>query len=140
MDTLFPKVDPSSRKWFVVDAAGKPLGRVANTVARILSGKNKPTWSPHFDCGDHVIVVNAEKVMVTGKKRIQKIYYHYTGYPGGLRETTFDHLNRTLPQRTVEKAVKGMLPQGKLGREMYRKLKVYKGPNHPHQAQNPVSL
>lgn len=140
MDTVFSKVDPAQRKWYLVDAKGKVVGRLASKIARLLDGKNKPTYCPQYDNGDHVIVINADKVMVTGKKKLQMIYYHYTGYTGGLRETTFEKMMAKRPERVIEHAVKGMLPQGRLGREMFRKLIVYKGESHPHQAQNPVKV
>lgn len=136
MDTVFTQT--VSRKWYVIDANGKPTGRIAMEAARILQGKNKPTWAPHLDNGDFVIVVNADKVIMTGKKDKQMIYYRYTGYKGGLKETTFEKMMIKAPERVIEHAVKGMLPQGRLGRQMYRKLKVYTGATHPHSAQNPV--
>ena len=125
------------RKWYVVDAEGKTLGRLASEVAMVLRGKNKPIYTPHVDCGDYVIVINAEKVAVTGKKRQEKIYKHHTGYPGGLREITFDKLQAKKPEEIIRHAVKGMLPDGKLGRQMFKKLHVYAGPEHPHAAQKP---
>lgn len=140
MDTVFPKVDPSKRNWYLVDAEGKTLGRLAVTVTRLLSGKDKPTWSPHYDCGDNVIVVNAEKIVVTGHKDTDKVYRHYTGYNGGLRAETYEKLLARIPERVIEKAIKGMLPHTKLGRELFRKLHVYKGTAHPHAAQKPTKL
>lgn len=128
------------RKWYVVDAEGKTLGRLATEVATVLRGKHKPTFTPHMDCGDYVIVVNAEKVDVTGKKRKEKIYKRHTGYPGGLREITFEKLIDKKPEEIVRHAVKGMMPKGKLGRQMYKKLKVYAGPEHNHAAQKPEVL
>ena len=128
------------RKWYVIDAAGKPLGRVAATVASILRGKHLPTFTPNVDCCDFVIVINAEKVEVTGKKRKEKIYKRHTGYPGGLRETTFEKLQARKPEEIIIHAVKGMLPDGKLGRQMAKKLKVYAGPEHAHTAQKPEVL
>ncbi len=128
------------RKWYVVDAEGKTLGRLATEVATVLRGKHKPTFTPHMDCGDYVIVVNAEKVDVTGKKRKEKVYKRHTGYPGGLREITFEKLIAKKPEEIVRHAVKGMMPKGKLGRQMYKKLKVYAGPEHNHQAQKPETL
>ena len=128
------------RKWYVVDAEGKTLGRLATEVATVLRGKHKPTFTPHMDCGDYVIVVNAEKVDVTGKKRKEKIYKRHTGYPGGLREITFEKLIDKKPEEIVRHAVKGMMPKGKLGRQMYKKLKVYAGPEHNHTAQKPEVL
>ena len=128
------------RKWYVIDADGKNLGRMASQIAAILRGKNKPTYTPHVDGGDYVIVVNAEKVAVTGKKRQEKIYKRHTGYPGGLRETTFEKLQARKPEEIIIHAVKGMLPDGKLGRQMAKKLKVYAGPEHAHTAQKPEVL
>ncbi len=128
------------RKWYVVDAEGKTLGRLATEVATVLRGKHKPTFTPHMDCGDYVIVVNAEKVDVTGKKRKEKVYKRHTGYPGGLREITFEKLIAKKPEEIVRHAIKGMMPKGKLGRQMYKKLKVYAGPEHNHQAQKPETL
>lgn len=128
------------RKWYVVDAEGKTLGRLATEVATVLRGKHKPMFTPHMDCGDYVIVVNAEKVDVTGKKRKEKVYKRHTGYPGGLREITFEKLQAKKPEEIVRHAVKGMMPKGKLGRQMYKKLKVYAGPEHNHQAQKPEVL
>lgn len=128
------------RKWYVVDAEGKTLGRLATEVATVLRGKHKPTFTPHMDCGDYVIVINAEKVDVTGKKRKEKVYKRHTGYPGGLREVTFEKLQEKKPEEIIRHAVKGMMPNGKLGRQMYKKLKVYAGPEHNHQAQKPEVL
>ena len=128
------------RKWYVVDAEGKTLGRMASAVAAILRGKNKPTYTPHVDCGDYVIVINADKVAVTGKKRQEKIYKRHTGFPGGLRELTFEELMEKHPEDVVKHAIKGMMPTGKLGRQMYKKLKVYAGPEHNHAAQKPEPL
>ena len=128
------------RKWYVVDAEGKTLGRLASEVAMVLRGKRKPTYTPHVDCGDYVIVINAEKVEVTGKKRKEKIYKRHTGYPGGLREVTFEKLQARKPEEIIRHAVKGMLPDGRLGRQMFKKLKVYAGPQHEHAAQKPEEL
>jgi large subunit ribosomal protein L13 len=128
------------RKWYVVDAEGKTLGRLAVEVAKVLRGKNKPTYTPHVDTGDHVIVVNAEKIVLTGKKLEQKTYFRHSGYPGGTTFTTAGKMLATKPERVVEAAVKGMLPKNSLGRQMYRKLNVYAGPNHPHSAQQPEVL
>ena len=128
------------RKWYVVDAADMTLGRLASEVAKVLRGKNKPTFTPHIDTGDYVIVVNAEKVKVTGKKLDQKIYYHHSDYVGGMKETTLREMLAKKPEKVVELAVKGMLPKGPLGREMYTKLFVYAGPEHKHQAQKPEVL
>lgn len=128
------------RKWYVVDAADMTLGRLASEVAKVLRGKNKPTFTPHIDTGDYVIVVNAEKVKVTGKKLDQKVYYHHSDYVGGMKETTLREMLAKKPEKVVELAVKGMLPKGPLGREMYTKLFVYAGPEHKHQAQKPEAL
>jgi large subunit ribosomal protein L13 len=128
------------REWYVVDAAGQTLGRLAARVARILRGKHKPTYSPSVDTGDFVIVVNAEKIHVTGRKLDQKIYYRYSGYPGGLKEITLRNLLQRHPSRVIEHAVRGMLPKNRLGRQMFKKLKVYAGPEHPHAAQQPKQL
>ena len=128
------------RKWYVVDAADMTLGRLASEVAKVLRGKNKPTFTPHIDTGDYVIVVNAEKVKVTGKKLDQKIYYHHSDYVGGMKETTLREMLAKKPEKVVELAVKGMLPKGPLVREMYTKLFVYAGPEHKHQAQKPEAL
>lgn len=140
MKSFIAKPHEVERKWYVVDAEGKTLGRVASQVAAVLRGKNKPTFTPHVDCGDYVIVINADKVEVTGKKRKEKVYKHHTGYPGGLRETTFDKLIAKKPEEVIRHAVKGMMPKGKLGRQMYKKLKVYAGPEHDHAAQKPEML
>jgi len=137
MPTPQPKVDENARKWFVVDAQDKVLGRLATQVATILRGKHKPHYAPHLDVGDHVIVVNAEKVHLTGRKLTDKVYRWHTGYIGNLREVNAGKLLRTHPERVIEWAVKGMLPKGRLGRAMAKKLKVYRGPEHPHAAQKP---
>lgn len=128
------------RKWYVVDAEGKTLGRLASQVAAILRGKHKPTFTPHVDCGDYVIIVNAEKIKVTGKKYTDKIYYRHSGYPGGQKAISFEQMIAKRPVRVLELAIKGMLPHNRLGRQMYRKLKVYEGPEHPHAAQKPEPL
>ena len=140
MSSFIAKPAEVERKWYVVDAEGKNLGRMASQIAAILRGKNKPTYTPHVDCGDYVIVINAEKVEVTGKKRKEKIYKRHTGYPGGLRELTFEKMMEKHPTEVVRHAVKGMMPNGKLGRQMYKKLKVYAGPEHEHAAQKPEVL
>ena len=132
--------DDIVRKWYVVDASGKPLGRLATEVARVLKGKHKPMYTPHIDVGDHVIVINADKVVLTGNKLQTKIHYWHTGYPGGIRQMTYEKFLATRPVRVVEKAVKGMLPHTRLGRRMGMKLKVYAGPEHPHAAQKPEPL
>ncbi|AEJ38570.1 50S ribosomal protein L13 [Sulfobacillus acidophilus TPY] len=126
-----------TRKWYVIDAAGQPLGRVATAAASILRGKHKPTYTPHIDTGDFVIVINADQVVLTGRKLDQKIYYHHSGYEGGLKKTIYRHLLQKKPEFVMEKAIRGMLPKNRLGRAMFRKLKVYKGSEHPHQAQQP---
>ena len=128
------------RKWYVVDATDMTLGRLASEVAKVLRGKNKPTFTPHIDTGDYVIVVNAEKIKVTGKKLEQKVYYHHSEYVGGMKETTLREMLAKKPEKVIELAVKGMLPKGPLGREMYTKLYVYAGPDHKHQAQKPETL
>ena len=138
--TTIAKNSEIQRKWYVVDATDKPLGRLCTQVAQVLSGKVKPIYTPNVDCGDYVIVINAEKVAVTGKKRSEKIYKKHTGYPGGLREITFEKLQQKKPEEIIRHAVKGMLPDGKLGRQMFKKLKVYAGPEHPHTAQKPETL
>lgn len=140
MKTYSAKAQDVERKWYVVDAQGKTLGRLATQIATILRGKHKPIYTPHVDCGDFVIVINAEKVRTTGRKLDQKKYYRHSGYPGGLREITLRDQLKRFPERVIEAAVKGMLPKSKLGRAMYKKLKVYAGPNHPHAAQNPEPL
>ena len=140
MKTYVPKQDKVQKRWYVVDAEGKVLGRLASRIATILRGKHKPYFSPHMDTGDYVIVINAGKVRVTGRKLDQKIYRHHTGYPGGLREVPLRELLRKRPERVIEKAVWGMLPHNRLGRKLLRKLKVYPGPEHPHQAQKPEPL
>jgi len=128
------------REWFVVDATGQTLGRLATRIAHVLHGKHKPAYSPSVDVGDFVIVVNAAKIHVTGRKLDQKIYYRHTGYPGGLKETTLRNLLQKHPKRVIEHAVRGMLPKNRLGRRMFKKLKVYAGPEHPHAAQQPKPL
>jgi len=128
------------RKWYVVDAEGKPLGRLASEVAKILRGKNKPNYTPHVDTGDFVIVLNADKVVLTGKKMEQKLYRHHSGYPGGLKEIKYRLFLKEKPEKAIEVAVKGMLPKNSLGRAMGRKLKVYRGAEHPHEAQKPEKL
>ncbi|GBE25319.1 MAG TPA: 50S ribosomal protein L13 [Actinobacteria bacterium] len=138
--TYSPKPGDIERAWFVVDADGATLGRFASEIAIILRGKKKPMFAPHMDVGDHVIVINAEKVAVTGNKEEDKLYFRHSGFPGGLREATLGHLRATYPQRIIENAVRGMLPKNRLGRQMYRKLKVYAGPEHPHAAQKPEPL
>lgn len=135
--TYLPPVDPLKREWYIVDAADQRLGRLASEIATILRGKNKPEYTPHMDVGGFVIVVNAEKVQVTGKKRTQKLYLRHSGRPGGMKQETFAALQARLPERIVERAVKGMLPKNSLGRQLFTKLKVYAGADHPHAAQKP---
>ena len=140
MKTFMASPATIERKWYVVDAEGKTLGRLASEIAKVLRGKNKPTFTPHMDNGDYVIVVNADKVKVTGKKLEQKIYYHHSDYVGGMKETTLKVMLADKPERVIELAVKGMLPKGPLGRQMYKKLFVYAGPEHKHAAQKPEVL
>ena len=140
MKTYIAKPESVERSWYIIDAADKVLGRVATEVARRLRGKHKPEYTPHVDTGDYIVILNADKIRVTGNKKTDKIYYRHTGYPGGLKSVTFDKLQAKFPERIIEKAVKGMLPKGPLGREMYRKLKVYAGTEHPHAAQQPEIL
>ncbi len=140
MNSFMANPDKVERKWYVVDADGCTLGRLSSEVAKVLRGKNKPEFTPHIDTGDYVIVINAEKIKVTGKKLDQKIYYHHSDYVGGLKETTLREMLAKKPEKVVEDAVKGMLPKGPLGRQMYRKLHVYAGPEHPHAAQKPEVL
>ena len=140
MKTFMAKKNPSSKKWYLVDAEGKTLGRLAVRIATVLRGKHAPTYTPSVDAGDFVVVVNAEKVAVTGKKLTDKIYYRHTGYIGGIKGTTLEELLQDKPTMAIEKAVKGMLPKGTLGREMFKKLKVYAGGTHPHKAQGPEPL
>jgi large subunit ribosomal protein L13 len=125
------------RKWHLIDAEGQTLGRLATEIARLLRGKNKPQYTPHIDTGDFVVVVNAEKVVVTGKKAEQKVYYRHTGYPGGLKETSYEVMLERKPTEILRRAVRGMMPKTRLGRQQLRKLKIYAGPEHPHEAQNP---
>lgn len=140
MKTFMASPATIERKWYVVDAEGKTLGRLASEIAKVLRGKNKPTFTPHMDTGDYVIVVNADKVKVTGKKLEQKIYYHHSDYVGGMKETTLKVMLADKPERVIELAVKGMLPKGPLGRQMYKKLFVYAGPEHKHAAQKPEAF
>ena len=140
MKTYMANPDKIERKWYVVDAEGATLGRLASEIAKVLRGKNKPEYTPHIDTGDYVIVVNAEKVKVTGKKLQQKIYYNHSDYVGGMKETTLAELLAKKPEKVIELAVKGMLPKGPLGRQMYTKLFVYAGPDHKHAAQKPEVL
>lgn len=140
MATYFPKAGEIDRKWYVVDASGQVLGRLATFVAKVLTGKVKPVYTPHEDVGDFVVVVNAEKISVTGKKPSQKMYRHHTGYPGGLKSELFSDLQQRAPERIITEAVSGMLPKNKLRQVYLKKLKVYSGSDHPHQAQQPEAL
>ena len=140
MKTLSAKPESVRRDWYVVDAAGKTLGRLSSEIASRLRGKHKPEFTPHVDTGDYIVVINAEKVAVTGKKAKDKIYHRHTGYIGGLKSISFEKLIDKAPERVIQGAVKGMLPRGPLGREIFKKLKVYAGENHPHTAQQPQVL
>ena len=140
MKTYMANPDKIERKWYVVDADGQTLGRLASEVAKVLRGKNKPVYTPHIDTGDYVIIINAEKVAVTGKKLEQKVYYHHSDYVGGMKETTLKEMMSKKPEKVLELAVKGMLPKGPLGRSMIKKLHVYAGPEHKHEAQKPEVL
>jgi large subunit ribosomal protein L13 len=140
MKTYFANNENIEQKWYVVDAQGEVLGRLATQIAKVLRGKHKPEFTPHADAGDHVIVVNAADIKVTGKKETDKKYYTHSGYPGGIKEMTFDKLMQRDPRRAIEIAVKGMMPKNPLGRAMLRKLKVYAGAEHPHAAQQPVEI
>ena len=140
MKTFSAKPHEVERQWFVVDAQGQTLGRLATQVATILRGKHKPIYTPHVDCGDYVIVVNANQIHVTGQKLDQKMYYRHSGYPGGLKQITLRRRLETHPERVIESAVRGMLPKNRLGRKMFKKLKVYAGSDHPHEAQQPKIL
>src|ERR1700690_1762182 len=140
MSTQFPSKPAIERRWHILDANGVVLGKLASDAAKILMGKTKASWTPFLDTGDHVIVINADKVVLTGKKDDQKLYRHFTGYPGGLVETKARKVRATRPQRMGEDAIFGMLPKTKMGKQMYRKLKVYAGAQHPHQAQQPKAL
>ena len=137
MSSFIAKPHEVERKWYLIDAEGRTLGRLATETASILRGKRKPVYTPHVDTGDYVIVVNAEKVEVTGKKRKEKIYKRHSGYPGGLKEITFENLQEKHPEEIIRHAVKGMMPKGRLGRQMFKKLKVFAGPEHSHTAQKP---
>ncbi len=138
--TITPSIDSINRQWYLVDAENQTLGRLASEVASILRGKNKANFTPHLDTGDFVVVVNADKVQVSGKKSTQKLYRRHSGRPGSMKVETFSALQERIPERIVEKAIKGMLPHNALGRQLFRKLKVYKGSEHPHAAQNPQLL
>ncbi|MEO1001958.1 MAG: 50S ribosomal protein L13 [Cyanobacteria bacterium J06638_7] len=138
--TPLPSTDSIDRQWYLVDAADQTLGRLASEVASVLRGKTKPCFTPHLDTGDFVIIINAERIRVSGNKPSQKLYRRHSGRPGGMKTETFAHLQARIPERIVEKAIKGMLPHNALGRQLFRKLKVYKGSDHPHAAQNPQVL
>ncbi|KTC64528.1 50S ribosomal protein L13 (plasmid) [Legionella adelaidensis] len=140
MKTFSAKAHEVKRDWYLIDASDKTLGRLATEVARRLRGKHKAEYTPHVDTGDYIIITNAEKVTVTGRKFKEKMYYHHTGFPGGIKEISFDKLQKKNPAQIIERAVKGMLPKNPLGREMYRKLKIYTGTEHPHAAQQPKQL
>ncbi len=140
METYIPKLNEINQKWLVVDADGQILGRLASEVATILRGKNKPIFTPHMDVGDHVIIINAGKIRVTGKKAKTKKYYRHTGYPGGLRSDSYSDLIKSNPAKILEKAIWGMLPHNKLGKKIYKKLKIYAGNEHPHEAQKPEKI
>lgn len=140
MSTYMPKAAEIERKWYVVDAEGQTLGRLCSEIAKVLRGKNKPIYTPSMDCGDYVIVVNAAKIVTTGRKLDEKIYYHHSDYVGGMKETTLREMLQRHPERVIEHGVKGMLPKGVLGRQMYKKLFVYAGAEHKHEAQKPEEL
>ena len=140
MDTKSYKIDSLNKGWLLVDASDKTLGRLSTNIAKILMGKNKPEYTPHNDVGDYVVVINAEKIKVTGNKNEQKMYYRHTGYPGGIKSQNFNDLIDSHPDRIITSSVKGMLPKNKLSNSVIKKLKVYKGESHPHSAQNPVKL
>ena len=140
MKTFMQTKENVERNWYVIDAANKPLGRVGTKAAHVLRGKNKPTYTPHVDCGDYVIIINADKVKLTGNKLNDKMYYNHSGYPGGLRERNAKVMIEKYPEEMMERAVKGMLPHNRLGRAMYKKLFVYQGSEHKHEAQKPVAL
>lgn len=137
MSTPFPSASDIERRWWTLDAEGQVVGRLASEAARLLMGKHKPMYTPFLDCGDHVVVVNADKIVLTGNKLDDKVYYRHSGYPGGIREIRARRMLRDHPERILELAIKGMLPKSRLGRQMARKLRVYAGPEHPHQAQQP---
>ena len=138
--TYMAKPSEVEKKWYVLDASDKPLGRVASEAARLLRGKHKPTFTPHIDTGDHVIVINAEKAILTGKKLDQKYYYHHSGYPGGIKSISYRRLMETKPELAMELAIKGMIPHNRLGRQIMKKVRVYRGEEHRHQAQKPEVL
>jgi large subunit ribosomal protein L13 len=140
LKTYSPKPSDITQKWFIVDANGLVLGRLATKIAEVLRGKHKPMWAPHMDCGDFIVVVNADKVRITGRKMLQKRYVHHTGYPGGLRHTPIARVMQDRPEFILKHAVRGMLPHNRLGRQMLKKLKIYTAPEHPHSAQQPEPL
>jgi large subunit ribosomal protein L13 len=140
MRTYFPKEGEIQTRWFIIDAEGQILGRLSTEIARIITGKNKPTYTPFLDTGDHVIIVNAEKIVLTGRKEEDKLYRRHTGYPGGLKSRAARFVRAEKPESMIEEAVWGMLPKSRLGRKMLKKLKVYRGPEHPHQAQQPEKV
>lgn len=140
MKTFFAKEKDIERKWYLMDAEGKTLGRFATKIATILQGKHKPIYTPHVDCGDFVVVINADKIKLTGNKLLKKIHYTHSLYPSGLKKQTYEKFLKEKPEKVIEKAVKGMLPDTRLGRKMFKKLKVYRGNTHPHSAQNPQPL
>jgi large subunit ribosomal protein L13 len=140
MVTFSPKLKDIKHDWYLVDASGKTLGRLASNIAFRLRGKHKPEFTPHMDIGDYIVVTNADKIQVTGNKETDKIYYHHSGYPGGIKAASFADLMTKTPKRALELAIKGMLPKGSLGRQMFRKLKIYSGEQHPHMAQQPKLL
>ncbi len=140
MKTFSAKPETVERDWYIVDAEDKTLGRLSTEIARRLRGKHKPVYTPHVDTGDYIVVINAEKVRVTGNKAADKMYHHHTGYPGGLKSINFNKLIEKAPERVIETAVKGMLPKNPLGRAMFKKMKVYAGAEHPHTAQQPIAL
>ena len=138
--TTFEGIEASDRKWHVVDASNLPLGRLASEIAQIIRGKHKPEYAPHLDVGDHVVVINADKIELTANKAEQKTYYNHSGYPGGIKEESFNSLKKRKPEKIIERAVWGMLPKNRLGRSIIKKLHIYSSDNHPHVAQNPVEL
>ncbi|HZJ90419.1 MAG: 50S ribosomal protein L13 [Clostridiaceae bacterium] len=140
MKTFMAKAETADRRWLLIDAEGQTLGRLATQIATILRGKHKAEYTPHVDTGDYVIVVNADKIVVTGNKEAQKVYRRHSGYPGGMKEVSYQDMKAKHPERILESAVRGMLPKNSLGRQMYRKLKVYSGPDHPHAAQEPEQI
>ena len=140
MKTIFVKPDEIEHKWYLIDAEGKTLGRLASRVVGILRGKNKPEYSPHWDMGDSVVIINADKVRVTGRKMSQKLYYRHSRYPGGFRAEPLETVMARRPERPLERAIEGMLPKGPLGKKIFKRLKVYAGPEHPHTAQKPVKI